>query len=279
MSNVRPLKHIACPAIAEVTNLQLYVYTKGRQPLTFSARTAAGAREFSQELSSGAVAIQNRWDNAMLFVRCGVDWPAWQDLHRRTYESRTADPLGFYDPWKMTDEFETLGRTKPIDFDGMYQSLSVLPARVAVQYITVAYHSRQLLERKSLFPTDALSFQQLLDLTPSGLVAPATVAPIDLLLSRAKSADLAHCFAQLGLQKAKNVQLATQYIEQRRSSSEVVAALQSAPRWRDLLYLMPPAEHTWEQFQDFRFIVKGMAQDFRSYMDGFPIFEERRPIQ
>ena len=105
---------------------------------------------------------------------------------------------------------------------------------------------------------------------------PASTAPIDLLLSRAKSSDLAHCFAQLGLQKAKNMQIATQYIREHRSSPEVVAALQSSPRWRDLLHLMPPAGYTWEQFQDFRFIIKGMAQDFRSYMDGFPIFEERR---
>lgn len=129
-----------------MTSLQLHTYTKGRQPLTVSARTADGAREFLREVSVGTVAAQNRWDNAMLFLRCGVNWPAWQDFHRRTYESRKANPSGFYDPWKMTDEFEGLCQTEPVDFDGMYRGLSLLPVALATSYVTIAHHSRQLLQ-------------------------------------------------------------------------------------------------------------------------------------
>ena len=211
----------------------------------------------------------------MLFLRYGIDWPAWQELHGRTYQLWKAGAPGFYDPWKMTDEFESLCQTEPVNFDGIYQGLSVVPAALATRYVTVAYHSRQILERKSLYPDDALSFEQLFELMSTGLVALASSAPVELLLSRAKSSDLAHCFAQLGLPKAKNMHIAAQYIQERRSAPEVVAALQSSPRWSEMLYLLPPSGYTWERFQDFRFVIKGMAQDFWSYMDGFPIFTER----
>ena len=252
-----------------------YTYTLGRQPLTISARNAAGVREFFGELSTGAVPAQNRWDNAMLFLRCGIDWPAWQELHARTFQSWKAGAPEFYDPWKTTDEFERLCQTEPVSFDAIYQGLSAVPATLATRYVTVAYHSRQILERKSLYPDDVLSFEQLLELIPTGLVAPASSAPIAPLLSRAKSSDLVHCFAQLGLPKAKNMQIAAKYVEERQSAPEVIAALQSSPRWSEMLYLLPPSGCTWERFQDFRFVIKGMAQDFSSYMNGFPIFEER----
>jgi hypothetical protein len=253
-----------------------YKYTRGSQPLTISARAISGAENFARELDRGTVATQNRWDNAMLFLRCGVDWPAWQELHRRTYESRQVDPLGFYDPWRMTDEFEGLCRTAPIDFDGVYQSLSILPAALAVRYVTFAHYSRQLIERKSLEPDDLLTLEQLLGPAPTGLVVASSFAPIDLLLARAKSSDLAHCFAELGLPRAKNMQMAKHFIHEHRDSPEIVAALQSSPRWANILYLLPPHGYTWEEFQSFRFIIKGMAQDFWSYMDGFPIFKKRQ---
>ena len=181
-----------------------YSYTTGRQPLEISALSPAGAYEFFNRIADGTVRSQNRWTNAMLFLTCGVDWPAWQELHERTFAAWKIDASDFYDPWKMTDEFETLCRTQPIQFGTMYQALSVLPSTTAAKYVTVAYHSRQLLERNSLRPDDVLTFEELLALVPCGLVAFANTAPVALLLTKAKSSDLAHCFAQLGLPKAKN---------------------------------------------------------------------------
>ena len=248
-----------------------FVYAQSRLPLELHALTDLGSFQFRRCLDEGVFQVRNRWDSAMTFMWCGVTWPAWHTLHRTAYDAFLSGDKDRIDPWCMVDEFETLSQTQPIDFNKVYAALAVVESTVATRYATVAYFSRRLLERTSLRDDDLLTFEELRSLQEVGLVRPGSAAPLDVLLPIAKSSDFAHAYGQLGMPKAKNIGIARAFFESKKHDPDLQAALGSAPRWRDSLLLEPPAGLTWDEFQDFRFIIKGMAQDFASYLDGFPI--------
>jgi hypothetical protein len=207
----------------------------------------------------------------MALVRHRVDWPLWHEHQSKTYFAKQRGEPHF-DPWEYADECSGAPTIYPIDFFEVYDALWAVCGRDAPEFVLNAWHYREIIDTLNPPQDRTLSDAELANVTRLRGVVSATEAPLEVLLDHAKREDYKFFFASIGRPKPLRNDDAAAWIGSNIDSPEVVSAFRACPRWKAAYYMTSPVGMNWGDLQNFRYLLKCMAQDFPVFSTGFRVF-------
>lgn len=255
---------------------ELYRCETDRCVLELAAPSGDHVRGFLSGFAPPLAGHHDRWEISRRLVRYQVDWPLWHEVHARTHEQLKTGGTVF-DPWEHS-EASSVSRVPPIDFPAAYRGLiNVCPFGYET-YFVIAWHSRELLRVPQPLRRTHEDYEDFVFFSGSPAAVSASEAPLGLLVKAATRSEFRFAFASLGLKAPRSNDQVREVLQSSKQDPRLEAAFRRAPRWKQSIHLKAPTGFTWGEFQDFRYLLKGMASDIAAFYNGFRVFtptEER----